>query len=170
MILLNTVILSKATFLSNIFPIPDQVLKQIETKILKHILQFSKKDPRARKTIFLPKTQGGVGQIEPKNHRAAMRIKHFLIIKEEHNQENWILLARYFLSTKLYKLHKDFRYFISNNTLKTDQPEISFYFEDIITFIKKHYSILNTKKNSRIIYREIIKSEYNKYNIIAQSI
>ena len=96
MILLNTVILSKATFLSNIFPIPDQVLKQIETKILKHILQFSKKEPRARKTIFLPKTQGGVGRIEPKNHRAAMRIKHFLIIKEEHNQENWILLARYF--------------------------------------------------------------------------
>ena len=99
-----------------------------------------------------------------------MRLKHFLILKDEQNQENWILFARYMLATTLYRLHKDFRYMISNNTLKTDEPQIKFYFEDIITYIKKHRIILNTHRNSKTIYQEIIKNEYDKYNIIGQSI
>ena len=74
------------------------------------------------------------------------------------------------LATTLYRLHKDFRYMISNNTLKTDEPQIKFYFEDIITYIKKHRIILNTHRNSKTIYQEIIKNEYDKYNIIGQSI
>ena len=53
-----------------------------------------------------------------------MRIKHFFLLKEEHNQENWISFARYFLVTTLYKVHKDFLHMI------TDPPEINFYFED----------------------------------------
>ena len=103
-ILLNTLILSKVTFLSNIFPILNQALKQIETKIFKHTWQFTTKEPIARKTLFLPKTQGGIGLTEPKNHSLAMRIKHFLLLKEEHNQENRITFARYFLAITLCKL------------------------------------------------------------------
>ena len=86
-----------------------------------------------------------------------MRTKQFFLLKEEQNRENWILFARYFLAITLYKLHKHFRCMISNNTLKMDQPEINLYFEDIITFIKKHHLILNTQRDSKIIYREIIK-------------
>ena len=67
-ILLNTLILSKVTFLSNIFPISTQTLKQIEKHIFKHIWQFSNWEPIARKTLFLPKTQAGIGLIEPKYH------------------------------------------------------------------------------------------------------
>ena len=36
-ILLNTLILSKVTFLSNIFPIPTTIHQQVETNIFKHI-------------------------------------------------------------------------------------------------------------------------------------
>ena len=39
-------------------------------------------------------------------------------------------------AASLYRLHKNFRYMISNNTLKADQPKINFYYEDIITYIK----------------------------------
>ena len=67
-------------------------------------------------------------------------------------------------------MHKDFRDLISNNTLKTDQPEITFYVEDIITLTKKHHSILDTQRNSKILYQEILKLEYNQYNIRGQSI
>ena len=74
------------------------------------------------------------------------------------------------LATTLYNLHKDFQYMISNNTLKTDHPQIEFYFEDIITYSKKYGIILNTQRNSKTIYQEIIKNEYDKYNIIGQSI
>ena len=169
-ILLNTLILSKVTFLSNIFTIPNQMLIQIETKIFKHIWQFTTKESIARKTLYLPKNQGGIGILEPQNHSLAMRLKHFLLLKDERNQESWTSFVRYFLATTLYKFHKNFRYLISNNTLKTDQPCITFNVEDIITFIKKHCSIINTQRNSKTLYQEIIRLEYDKYNIIGQSI
>ena len=52
-ILLNSLILSKVTFLSNIFPIPNTVQKQIETNIFRHTWQFSEREPIARKkTLF----------------------------------------------------------------------------------------------------------------------
>ena len=70
----------------------------------------------------------------------------------------------------LCRLHKDFRFMIYDKTLKTDQPQINFYFEDIITYIKKHHLILNIQRNSKTLYQEIIKNEYDTCNIIGQSI
>ena len=117
-ILLNTMILSKITFLSNIFPIPTHTLTQIETKIFKNIWPFTTKEPIAKKTLYLPKIQGGIGLLEPQKHGLAMRLKHFLLLKDEQNQESWTLFLKYYLATTLYKLHKIFRYLISNNLLK----------------------------------------------------
>ena len=74
------------------------------------------------------------------------------------------------LAASLYRLHKNFRYMISNNTLKADQPKINFYYEDIITYIKKYPSILNNPKNSKIIYQNILQKKYQHYNKIGQSI
>ena len=129
-------------------------MKQTEKQIFKHLWQLSNREPIARKTLFLPKTQGGIGLIEPKYHSLAMRLKHFLILKEEQNQRSWITFARYMLATAPYTLHKDFRYMISNNILKIDQPQINFYFEDIITYIKKDHIILNTQRNSKTISKK----------------
>ena len=83
--LLNTLILFKVTFLSNVFPISKTIQEIIETHIFKHIWQFSNKEPIARKTLFLSKNQGGIGLIHTKYHSLAMQIKHFLKLKEEDN-------------------------------------------------------------------------------------
>ena len=96
-----------------------------------------------------------------------MRLKHFLLPKDEHNHESWTSFVKYLLATTLFNLHKDFRYLISNSTLKTDQTQITFYVEDIITFIKEYHSILSL--NSKTLYQEIIRLEC-KYNIIGLSI
>ena len=50
-ILLNTLILSKVTFLSNIFPILNQALKQIETKIFKHLAIYYKRANSKKNTL-----------------------------------------------------------------------------------------------------------------------
>ena len=163
-ILLNTMILSKITFLSNIFTIPNHIITQIETKMFLNIWPFTTKEPIARKTLYIPKIQGGIGLLEPKNHSLAMRLKHFLLLKHEQNQESWTSFLIYCLATTLCKLHKTFRYLISNNILKTDQPRITFYFKDIITFIKKHPSILDIQRKSKTLYQEIIKLEHDSYN------
>ena len=155
-ILLNSLILSKVTFLSNIFPISNTVQTQIETNIFKYIWQFSKSEPTARKTLYLPKEVGGTGLIQPTHHSLAMRLKQFFKLKEQDNQESWILLTRYNLATILYRLHKGFRYMITNKYLKTKQPQITFYYNDILTYVKKHNKILNFKNNSKIIHKQII--------------
>ena len=72
-----------------------------------------------------------------------MRLKHFFKRKEQDNQESWILLTRYNLATIFFRLHKEFRYMITNKYLKTEQPQITFYYNDIVTYIKKHNEILN---------------------------
>ena len=56
----------------------------------------------------------------------AMRIKHFLNLKAENNEYNWVILTRYNLAFVLYQLYKDFRYMISNKFLKTE-PKINFF-------------------------------------------
>ena len=129
-----------------------------------NISPFTTKEPIARKTLYIPKIQGGIGLLEPKNHSLAMRLKHFLLLKHEQNQESWTSFLIYYLPTTLCKLHKTFRYLISNNILKTDQPRITFYFKDIITFIKKHPSILDIQRKSKTLYQEIIKLEHDSYN------
>ena len=98
-----------------------------------------------------------------------MRLKHFLKLKEKTNQETWIILTRYNLASILYRLDKNFKYMISNNTIKTEKPNINFYYEDIITYLKKQNAILELPKNSRKIYKQIIQNEYKHYIKIGQS-
>ena len=82
--LLNILILAKAACLSNVFPIPDEVLTKIHiikynilnTLIFKYMWQNKKVEPIARKTIFLPKPKGGLNIKEPKTHNLGMRLKH----------------------------------------------------------------------------------------------
>ena len=91
-----------------------------------------------------------------------MRIKHFLKLKEENNQEIWIKLTRYNIALILYNIHNHFRYMISNKTIKTEHPKIEFYYEDIIIYMKQQNSILNLEKNPKKIYKEILQNECKK--------
>ena len=169
-ILLNSLILSKVTFLNNVFPITTTLQRGIENIIFKHIWQFHKTEPIARKTLFLPKHQGGIGLIHPQYHSLAMRLKHFLKLKEKTNQETWIILTRYNLASILYCLHKNVKHIISNNTIKTEKPNINFYYEDIFAYLKKQNTILELPKNSRKIYKQIIQNEYKHHIKIRLSI
>ena len=92
-----------------------------------------------------------------------MRLKHFLKLKEKTNQETWIILTRYNLASILYRLDKNFKYMISNNTIKTEKPNINFYYEDIITYLRKQNAILELPKNSQKIYKRIIQKELEKH-------
>ena len=70
--------------------------------------------------------------IHPEHHSLAMRLKHFKKLKEKTNQEIRIILTRYNLASIVYRLHMDFKYMISNNTIKAKKPNIKFYYEAII--------------------------------------
>ena len=48
-IILNTLILAKTAYLSNVFPIPQNILPQIHNNIFKYIWPNKKQEPTARK-------------------------------------------------------------------------------------------------------------------------
>ena len=75
-VLINTLILAKTTFLINVFPIPEQIIKKIHTNIFQYLWQNKTPEPIARKTLFLPKNKGGLNIKETEAHNLAMRIKH----------------------------------------------------------------------------------------------
>ena len=58
---------------------------------------------------------------------------------------------------------------IPNNTIKAEKPDINFYYEDIITHLKKQNTMLGLPKDSRKIYKQIIQNEYKHYIKTGQS-
>ena len=99
-IIANTLILSKTTFLSNIFPIDTKTTLSIQNKIFQYIWR-NKQEPIARKTIFLSKKLGGLNLLEPQAHNIAMRIKHLIQLKQKHKTPSWKNIATYWLAIGL---------------------------------------------------------------------
>ena len=128
------------------------------------------KRTNSKTNLVPPQKQGGIGLLEPWRHGLAKRLKHFPLLKDEQSQESWAFFPKYYLATTLYNPHQNFWYLVSNNILKTGYPKITFYVKDIITFIKKHISILDIQRKSKTLYQEMIKLEYHTYNIPQQSI
>ena len=96
-IIINTLILSKTLFLSNVFPIDTKTTQQIHKRIFQYIWN-NKQEPIARKTIFLKKKLGGLNLIELQAHNIAIKIKHLLQLKQNYKTPPWKNLATYWLA------------------------------------------------------------------------
>ena len=88
----NTLVLSKTSFLSNVFPMDLKTTLNIQEKIFKYIWN-NIQEQIARKTIFLHKKLGGLNLLEPQSHNIAMRIKHLLQLKQKQNNLTWKNIA-----------------------------------------------------------------------------
>ena len=75
LIIINTLIISKTSYLSNVFPTDTETNAKIHKKIFQYIWN-KKQEPTARKTTFLKKKLDGLHLIEPGVHHYA--IKHLL--------------------------------------------------------------------------------------------
>ena len=117
-IIINTLILSKTSFLSNDFPIDHKNHSKIHQKIFQYIWK-NKQEAISRKTLFQNKKLGGLNLLEPQAHNIAMRIKHILQIKQTQKTPPWKNLARYWLAIDIHNFSKDFRFSMDNNRTKT---------------------------------------------------
>ena len=54
-ILINTLILAKTTFLSNVFPIPETIIKKIHKNVFHYLWQNNTPEPIARRHYFFQK-------------------------------------------------------------------------------------------------------------------
>lgn len=94
-IILNTLILAKSAYLSNVYPIPDNIPNKIHKVIFQNLWQNNQIEKIARKTTFLPKSKGSLNIKEPNTHNLAMKIKHLQTLQNHENQPPWMFLATY---------------------------------------------------------------------------
>ena len=105
-ILINTLILSKASHLSNVFSISADKANKINNKILKYLWSNKATEPIARKTIHLKQKLGGLNLLEPEAHNYAMRIKHLMTLNQKENTPPSKNLATYWLTADIHNYTK----------------------------------------------------------------
>ena len=105
-ILINTLILSKASHLSNVFSISADKANKINNKILKYLWSNKATEPIARKTIHLKQKLGGLNLLEPEAHNYAMRIKHLMTLNQKENPPPSKNLATYWLTADIHNYTK----------------------------------------------------------------
>ena len=165
-IILNTLILLKTAFLSNIFPIPKNILTQLHKKIYRYIWKQKMIEPTARKTLFLPpKKKGGLNIKEPDSHNIAMTLKHLLNLKYQEKPPIWTYLAIYWLAKDINKYGKEYNYLKSNNRTKTLNTDSPFYYKDLIEYFKTQNPNIKKKIITKILYNDIRNKGSENYTI-----
>ena len=163
-ILINTLILAKTTFLSNIFSTPQITIHKIHKINFQYLWQNKTPEAIARKTLFLAKSKGSLYLKEIEAHNFAMRTKHLLSLKQKENQPPWMCLAIYWVEKDIYNYYQEFRH-IQNNNIKTNKmPRL--YYRDIIYQIKtQNPNIPNLKNETETIYKEILEKGSQNHTI-----
>ena len=139
-ILVNTIILAKTTYLSNIFSRPENQIKQIYKYIFAYLWQNKTPEPISRKKLFLPKQQGGHNIKEPEAHNMSMSLKHLLNLKQKEKKPPWMHIAIYWIREDIYNYNKHY-YHLKNTIIKTIKPTAPVYYRDLIHYVKTQNQI-----------------------------
>ena len=167
---LNMAGLSKLWHLGTVFPIPDWLRSKIETILFFYIWgkrfdgDENKKvnEPLARKTVYLPIEQGGLGLINPSIQSTALRTSYMRFVTDAQESVKWVNLARYWVGFPLAKLHPEWA-FLSFNKFgnicdRVNYPE---YYADCLEYL----GTVDTRKmvwTTQIIREDIQDSSYEE--------
>ena len=169
-ILINTLILSKASHLSNVFAISAGKTNKINYKIFKYLWSNKPAEPIARKTIHLKQKSGGLNLIEPEAHNYAVRIKHLMTLNQKEKPPPWKNLATYWLTSDIHNYTKEFNFLVNNNRTKTINGKKPFYYKDITDYIEtQNKKITQIKPETKTIYQNIIQQHIKQYKIAGET-
>ena len=159
--------MTKATYLSNVFPISIQIITKIHKKI--EYLRQSKVELITRKTLFQQKINGGLNLKESEIHNISMKVKHMLSLKEQTQAPPWTFLATYWLATYLYNLSSDYNYFKSNNRIKAFNLKTPFCYYDLVDYIKnQNNTIIKGKPITKTIYQTMLIHGCKEHTIFGE--
>ena len=168
-ILINTLILSKASYLSNVFPVNTEIAHKINNKTFKYLWNNKATEPIARKTIHLKQKLGGLNLIEPEAHNYAMRIKHLLTLNQKENPPSWKNLVTYWLAIDIQNYTKDYKFLMNNSRTKILTGNKPFYYKGIANYIKnQNKNISKMKPQTKLIYLSIIQEGIKQHNIAGE--
>ena len=168
-ILVNTLILAKTTYLNNIFPIPENQIKQIHIYIFTYLWQNKTPEPISRKTLFLTKQQGGLNIKELEAHNMSVRLKHLLNLKQKEKNPPWMHIEIYWIGKDIYNYN--YYYHLKNsNIIKTIKPTTQFYYRDLIYYVKtQNPNIPNMKHETKTIFKSILQKGSQNHIIFGET-
>ena len=166
-IIINTILLSKLWYVSSVFPIPKDLLSEMNKIIFKYLWNNKNPEPIARETHFLPKERGGLGILVPSIQIQALRTKFLLQLGNENNTNIWTYLGRYWVASKIYNFTPQWNFLKKNNYPKNYDPYVQMHYDDVIKLtkanIKEIKNIIITTKN---IYNTIIGRLTENYLLV----
>ena len=140
---IKILILARRTFLRKVFLIPAKIIQKIHKNIFQYLWQIKIPEPITRKTLFLPKSKGGLNIKESEARNLSIHIKHWLTLKDKENQPPWMSIGIYWLEEDMITITKN------STTWKTttSQKQIKWplYYWDQIYYIKSNIPNLQNK-------------------------
>ena len=92
-IIIRTILLSQLWYVCSVFPLPKNLIPEINKIIFKFLWNNKNPEPIARETLFLPRERGGLGILVPSIESQALRIKYLMKLDIVNNVTKNYLLA-----------------------------------------------------------------------------
>ena len=135
-IIINRILLSKLWYVCSVFPLPKDLLSEINKIIFKFLWNNKNPEPIARETLFLPTERGDLGILVPSIESQALRTKFLLQLGNENNTNIWTYLGRYWVASKIHNFTLEWNFLKKNNYPKNYDPYIPSHYDDVIKLTK----------------------------------
>ena len=168
-IVINNLISSKLWFIANVFPIPKDLIPEINKIIFVYLWKGSAAEPIARETLFLPRDRGGLRILVPQIQGEGLRIKYLIQLGKNDNNNIWTYLGRYWVSSKIHNFTPHWQFLRSNIIPKNYDSYVPDSYADIIPLTKENINeILKKEPTTKNIYRTIVDKHNKKYEIASE--
>ena len=162
--IINTILLSKLWYVCSVFPLPKNLIPEINKIIFKFLWNNENPEPIARETFVLPRERGGLGVLVPSIESQALRIKYLLKLGKENINSIWTYLGRYWVASKIHNFTPEWNFLKKSNYPKNYNPYIPTYYEHIIKLTKTYIKEIKNKSiAAKSIYNTIINNVTKNY-------
>ena len=169
-IIINTILLSKLWYVCSVFPLPKDLLQEINKIIYTFLWNNKNPEPIARETLFLPRERGGLGILVPSIESQALRTKYLLQLGKENNTNIWTYLGRYWVASKIHNFTPEWNFLKRNTYPKNYDPYIPKFYDDIIKLTKTNIKEIKKKQTTtKNIYSTIVNSLTKNYLLACEA-
>ena len=150
--------------MSSVFPLPRDLLQDINKIIFSFLWNNKNPEPIARKTVFLPRERGVLGILVPSIENQALRTKKLLKLGKENNTNIWAYLGRYWVASKTHNFTHKSNFLKRNTYSKNYDQDIPKFYDDTIKLTKTNIKEIKKKETTtKNIFIAIVNSLTKNY-------
>ena len=155
--------------MANVFPIPKDLIHEINKIISGYLWNRSVAESIARETLFLPRDRGGLEILVPLIQGQTLRIKYLLQLGKKDNTNISTYLGRYWVSSKMHKFTPHWQLVRRNVIPKNYDSYVPDCYSDVLPVTKENFNqILKKERTIKNIYRTIVDKHTKTYEIASE--